>query len=92
MSALTQNQVVAFVLGVVVNLFLIIGEFVIIKELLSGVLPQILADVSVNLSYLTHFNTMTKGVISINNIVFFLSVLALFTYLSVIAVNSKMNS
>ena len=92
MSALTQNQVVAFVLGVVVNLFLIIGEFVIIKELLSDILPQILADVSVNLSYLTHFNTMTKGVISINNIVFFLSVLALFTYLSVIAVNSKKNS
>ncbi len=92
MSALTQNQVVAFVLGVVVNLFLILGEFVIVKDLLSSVLPDVLIETMVNLSYLTHFNEMTKGVISLNNVIFFLSVLVLFAYLSVIAVDSKKNS
>lgn len=92
MSALTKNQVVAFVLGVVVNLFLIIGEFVVIKDLLSFALPPVLIEFGVNLSYLTHFNAMTRGVFSITNIVFFLSVLVLFTFLSVIAVDSKKNS
>ncbi|MDE0309447.1 MAG: hypothetical protein OXI60_06405 [Acidiferrobacterales bacterium] len=89
MSALTQNQVVAFVLGVLVNLFLILGEFVIVKELLSPVLPQVLIETIVNLSYLTHFGEMSKGVISLDNIVFFLSVLVLFVYLTVVAVDSK---
>ena len=92
MSALTQNQVVAFVLGVVVNMFLIFGDFVLVKNLLSAYLPEVLIATIVQLSYLTHFNEMTRGVISLSNVVFFLSVLGLFTYLSVVVVNSRKNN
>ncbi len=92
MSVLTQNQVIAFVMGVVVNLFLILGEFPIVGELLSGVLPTVLIQTLTNLSYLTHFNGMTKGVVSLHSVIFFGSVLVLFLYLSVVGVNVRKNN
>ena len=44
MSAMTQNQVIAFVLGVVVNLFFTLGQLVFIQNILSNWLPAILAE------------------------------------------------
>lgn len=92
MSAMTQNQVIAFVLGVVVNLFFTLGQLAFIQNILSNWLPAILAETIISLNYLTHFNTITKGVISVSSIVFFLSVSALFIFLSVIAVDLKKNN
>ena len=91
MSALTRNQVVAFVLGVVVNLMFTLGGFSVVEEIFISWLPLVLVETIVGMSFLYHFGSITKGVISLSNIVFFVSLSALFLYLSVIAVNIKKN-
>lgn len=88
-SALSQNQVVAFVLGIVIGLFFTIGEVTLIQDLLTPVLPIPLLEAIAGLSFLGHFNQMAKGVISLSDVVFFVSVVALFLYLNGLAVSVK---
>lgn len=91
MSTFTQNQVVAFVLGIVVSLLITLGGFGFIEELLLTFLPFIVVETIVSLSILSHFSTMINGVISLSSVVFFVSLAALFIYLSVVAVDLKKN-
>lgn len=88
-SALSQNQVVAFVLGIVVGLFLTVGDITLIRDILSPLLPQTLIEAVAGLSFLSHFEQMAKGVLSLPSIVLFLSVVAIFMYLNVVAVSAK---
>ena len=88
-SALSQNQVVAFVLGIVIGLFFTIGEVTLIQDVLTPVLPIPLLEAIAGLSFLGHFNQMAKGVISLSDVVFFVSVAALFLYLNGLVVTVK---
>ncbi len=87
-SALSQNQVVAFVLGVAVGLFLTIGEVRLIQDLLTPVLAHSVLEAIAGLSFLSHFDQMAKGVISLADVVFFISVITLFLYLNVTALST----
>ena len=91
MSAMTQNQVVAFILAVVVNLVFMLGDYVYSQETLSNWIPPVLLETVLSFSYLGHFNEIIKGVISIPNLVYLISMPALFIFLNVIVVNSKKN-
>ena len=88
-SALSQNQVVAFVIGIVVGLFFTIGEVSLIRDQLTPFLSHALLEAVASLSFIGHFDQMAKGVIALSNVVFFVSVSALFIYLNVIAVSVK---
>ncbi len=88
-SALTQNQVVAFVLGIVIGLFFTIGEVTLVQDVLAPVLPHTMLEAIAGLSFIGHFDQMAKGVISLTGVVFFVSVAALFMYLNVVAVSSR---
>lgn len=88
-SALSQNQVVAFVLGIVVGLFLTAGDITLIQDLLAPVLPQTLLEAIAGLSFLNHFEQMAKGVLTLSGVVLFVSVVAIFMYLNVAAVSAN---
>ncbi len=89
MSALTQNQVVAFILAVVVNLLFTLGSAAVTANLLPMWIPSVVSEMLLSFGYLNHFESITKGVISVPNIVYLLSMPALFLYLSVLAVDYK---
>ena len=88
-SALSQNQVVAFVLGIVVGLFLTVGDITLIHDVLAPVLPLTLLETIAGLSFLSHFELMAKGVLSLPSVVLFVSVVAIFMYLNVVAVSAS---
>ena len=92
MSAITQNQVIAFVLAVVVGLIFTLGEISFIKDVLSPWLPQVLLQAIVEMSFLTHFSYMAKGVVSLTNLMFMFSVSALFIFIGVVVVNMRKNN
>ncbi len=89
LSALTRNQVIAFILTVVVCfMFLLIGyEFVL--SLLSGWLPQPVVDAFASLSFYTHFQSIIKGVIDLRDLVYFALVIAFFLTVNAIVLDMK---
>jgi ABC-2 type transport system permease protein len=80
-SALTRNQVISFILSVVVLLFLILAGWSPVVNLLGQWAPQWLVNTITSFSVMTHFISIQNGVIDSRDIFFFLSVIvfALFT-------------
>jgi len=78
MSALTKNQVVAFVLAVVVSFgFLVSGLPIVLEVFQQGLrLPQGLIDGIANLSLLSHFDSIAQGLVDLRDLVFFALMIA----------------
>jgi ABC-2 type transport system permease protein len=74
-SAMTRNQVVAFIVSVVLCLFLILAGFNPITDLLTRWASPGFVDAVASFSVMTHFDGFQKGVISLRDAVFFLSVM-----------------
>jgi len=80
-SAITRNQVISFILSVVILLFMILAGWPPVLNVLGQWAPQWLADTISSFSMMTHFVSIQNGVVDSRDILFFLSVIifALFT-------------
>jgi ABC-2 type transport system permease protein len=74
-SAMTRNQVVSFILAVVICLFLILVGFNPVTDLLARWASPGLVDAVAAFSVITHFDGFQKGVIDTRNLFFFFSVI-----------------
>ncbi len=84
-SSLSQNQVVAFLVAVILSLFFYLGF-----DALAGLFPNTLtANFLVNLGINEHYLSLSRGLIDLGDIVYFLSIIAFFLYLTVVFVNKK---
>lgn len=70
-SALTKNQVVSFILSVVVSTFLLMAGSPPVLDLLSSFSPKYVVDLFESLSVLNHFENIEKGVLTLGNLWFF---------------------
>ncbi|QOC21311.1 ABC transporter permease [Wenzhouxiangella sp. AB-CW3] len=75
LSATTRNQVVAFILAVVVCFGFLLSGLPMVLDLFRGWLPQPLVDGIANLSFLMHFDSISRGVIDLRNVVYFMLVI-----------------
>tara|TARA_A100001037_G_scaffold303246_1_gene336795 strand:+ start:741 stop:1493 length:753 start_codon:yes stop_codon:yes gene_type:complete len=80
-SAITRNQVISFILSVVICLFLILAGFQPVTDMLIQWAPGWLVNVVSSLSVMTHFFSFQRGVIDTRDLIFFLSLIgfSLFT-------------
>ncbi len=80
-SAITRNQVISFILSVVICLFLILAGFQPITDMLIQWAPGWLVNVVSSLSVMTHFFSFQRGVIDTRDLMFFVSLIgfSLFT-------------
>jgi ABC-2 type transport system permease protein len=74
-SAMTRNQVVAFILSVVVCLFLILAGFNPVTDLMNRWASPAVVDTVAAFSVVTHFDGFQRGVIDAKDLVYFLSVI-----------------
>jgi ABC-2 type transport system permease protein len=74
-SAMTRNQVVAFILSVVLCLFLILAGFNPVTDLLVRWASPAVVDTVAAFSVVTHFDGFQRGVIDTRDVIFFLSVI-----------------
>jgi ABC-2 type transport system permease protein len=88
-SAATRNQVVAFILTVVVCLVLLLSGLPMVLEVLGAVLPQFLVDAVASMSFLTHFNAIAKGVIDLRDLVYFALMIGFWLYACAVVIDSK---
>jgi ABC-2 type transport system permease protein len=74
-SALTRNQVISFILAVVICLFLILAGFPPVTEVLSGWFSPGVVQAVASVSVITHFDGFQKGLLDSRDLVFFLTLI-----------------
>ena len=88
-SATTKNQVVAFILSVVACFVLLLAGFPLVLDVFSGWAPQALVDAVASLSFLTHFQSISRGVIDFRDLVYFALLIAACLYANTIVLAIK---
>ncbi|MDH3789367.1 MAG: ABC transporter permease subunit [Xanthomonadales bacterium] len=89
MSALTRNQVVAFILSLVVCFGFMLSGLPMVMNLFSGWAPQALLDTIANFSFLAHFADISRGVIDLRDLVYFALVITLWLMANTIVLELK---
>jgi len=74
-SALTRNQVISFVLAVVICLFLVLAGFAPVTDLLSRWAPSWLVEGVASMSVVPHYDTLQRGIIDLKDVAYFLSLI-----------------
>ena len=89
MSALSRNQIVAFILAVVVCFLFMVSGLNIVLDLFSGWATQEVLDVIASLSFLSRFESIARGVIDIRDIFYFVSLILVWLFLTTQIVDRK---
>jgi ABC-2 type transport system permease protein len=89
MSALTRNQVIAFILSVVVSFVFLLSGYPLVLDAISAWTPQAFVDAVAGLSFLRHFESIAKGVIDIRDVLYFGMLIALFLLATAIALDVR---
>ncbi len=76
MSALTRNQVIAFVVTAAVCLGFVLSGYPLVLEFVSAFAPEFIVEAVGSFSFLSHFTEVSKGVIDLRDLVFFVSLMA----------------
>ena len=88
MSAVTKNQVIAFVLAVAVCFLFAAAGSPVVTEFLSQRIP-VLAEVARSLSLTERFNSLTRGVIALRDVVFFASIMGFFLFVNAVVIDHR---
>jgi ABC-2 type transport system permease protein len=74
-SSLTRNQVISFILAVVICLFLVLAGWAPITDILSGWAPLWLVQVVSGFSFMPHFVSIERGVLDLRDLFYYFSVI-----------------
>lgn len=88
-SALTKNQVIAFVVTAAVCFLFTVSGSPVVLGALSGWAPQSVLRTVASFSFLSHFNAIVRGVIDLRDAVFFVSVIGAFLFANAVLVELK---
>lgn len=89
LSALTKNQVVAFIIGAAVSFLFLMAGLDLVLGAFRAWAPDFLVEIVASLSFLTNFTAITKGVIDLRNVIFFLSMIGIFLFTNTVIVDLK---
>ncbi|MBU1860304.1 MAG: ABC transporter permease subunit [Gammaproteobacteria bacterium] len=89
MSALAKNQVIAFILSVSVCFLFIVSGFPMVLDGFSAWAPQWVIDAVASLSFLTRFDAISKGVIDIRDLLYFLTLIAAWLAATAVVIDLK---
>jgi len=88
-SATTNNQVIAFVVSVVVCFLFTVSGAPLVLDFFRAWAPLALVNAISSFSFLSHFTAISAGVIDLRDLIFFLSLIVLFLAANVVIVDLK---
>ncbi|MPY69872.1 MAG: ABC transporter permease subunit [Alphaproteobacteria bacterium] len=91
-SALTRNQVIAFVIGAAVIFLFMMSGLELVLSVFQGWAPGFVVGLVQSLSFLTHYDSIVQGVIDLRDLIFFLAIMTLFLFANVVVVDLKRGS
>jgi len=89
LSAASRSQVVAFILAVVVCFLFLLAGFPLVLDVFRAVSPQGLVDAISGLSFLTHYNAISNGVIDLRDLVYFILTIGFWLYANAVVIDLK---
>lgn len=89
LSALTKNQVIAFVISVVICFLIILSGYSIVLDFFRAWAPQAVVDAISSFSFLTHFDSIKKGVIDARDVLYFGTLIAFWLYANTLVIDMK---
>ena len=88
-SALSKSQVIAFVISLVISFLFLLSGFPLVLDFFSGWAPQAVVDAISSFSFLTHFESIKKGVIDLRDIIYFTALISFWLYANVVIIDAK---
>ena len=88
-SAMTKSQVIAFVVTAVVCFLLLLTGFPLVQGFFKGWAPGLVTDTVAGLSFLTRFDSISKGVVSLRDLIYFVSLIAVALAMNGIVIDLK---
>ena len=88
-SALTRSQVIAFVISVAVCFLFILSGFPLVLDFFQAWAPQALVYAIASISFLTHFESLQKGVIDLRDIIYYVVLISFWLYANVVVIEMK---
>ncbi|MCS7093118.1 MAG: ABC-2 transporter permease [Patescibacteria group bacterium] len=85
LSLFSPNQIIVFLLGVIINFFLVVMS----TDFISSVIPRFILDQIIIFAPIYHLDSFSKGVIRLSSLVYFLSFIFLFLSLSLRKIMSR---
>lgn len=82
-SALTKNQVLAFIGAVVVGFLFVMAGFDLVLSAVRGWAPQAVIEAIGSMSFISHFQRITEGVLEVPALIFFISLIIFALWLNV---------
>ena len=88
LSALTKNQVIAFVLAVAVCFVFAVASYPVVTDFLSRNTP-VLADIARRIAVIDRFQDFTRGVVSLRDLIFFATFIGFWLFLNTVIVDQR---
>ena len=88
-SATSRNQVIAFIITVVICFLFLLSGLPMVLDIFYGWAPQFIVDAVAGVSFLSHFNSLSKGVIDLRDIVYFTLIIVSWLYANTIVLEMK---
>lgn len=88
-SATTKNQVIAFVVAAAICFIFVMSGLELVLNAFRAWAPDYVISAISSLSFLTHFDEIAKGVISLPGVIFYLSMIVFWLFANAIVVELK---
>jgi ABC-2 type transport system permease protein len=88
LSALTKNQVIAFVLAVAVCFIFAVASYPVVTDFLSRNTP-VLADIARRIAVIDRFQDFTRGIVSLRDLIFFATFIGFWLFLNTVIVDQR---
>ena len=88
-SAITKNQIIAFVVAVVICFMFTVSGAPMVLDFFAAWAPQAILDAISSFSFIAHFNAIVDGVIDLRDIVFFASLIVFWLFANAMVVDAK---
>jgi ABC-2 type transport system permease protein len=89
MSALTKNQVIAFVLGAAACFLFLMSGMELVLAAFRAWAPSLVTDIVASFSFITQFGQMMKGVLDLASVLFFASLILICLLINALLVDLK---
>lgn len=91
-SAMTKNQVVSFILGVVICFFLVLVGWGVFTDALGAFLPVWAVDAISNFGFMPHVTPISRGILDTRDLLYFLSVIFVALALNTLVLSQRKTS
>ncbi len=88
-SAVTRSQVLAFIIAAAIGLLFVLAGFPMVLDSVRGWAPEIIVSGVASLSFLTHFQAISRGVLDLSDLLFFVAVIVFWLVANAIVIDMK---